>query len=576
MGVSDASVPFKKLNNYTPSNQHYISFDSLKIISNTKISKNLKEVLSANTDKKNTSKINIINTNNGFNLPYNINKNNNLVHYQGKKLSYLKNTNVSKTVDKKLTNNNINKNNIFTETNNKNNRSNKNNASYIKENSKKCVKMKEKCMNNNIKNINIHNNSSKDIIPFYYKPKRILTQKASKKSKDNKNYKNNYISNMDTSKKRKYKININNKMIKTKSKDNFNPKNIGINNINNMPGIDMHRSFNNISRLSPKDKFNINNNSSIKNKINYKIKNIADIHNYYNENKNRPIYLIDDVNNKKKERQYSNENDFNKIIRHNKENSKSKIYLDLLKLKERKWQEEIININKLISYNRTPKNKSNHISINYILQKLLLLYDNFNWLINSIGFIYSSIVYENKKDLVNINGDTINLNLPSFDSMLWYKGFIWKGLYIRIDKNINAINNIKKEIKALNYFFFDYLHIIWNDNNKIIEDSEINNTILSNNIIFPLIGYCQIHSFILIVSSIIKPERNNSINIYNIIEQSNGIIELNSNININENNIYGNKMKNKYHYKEDVKKINNNKLNNSIDFNSNINKNINK
>jgi hypothetical protein len=367
---------------------------------------------------------------------------------------------------------------------------------------------------------------------------------------------------MDTSKKRKYKININNKMIKTKSKDNFNPKNIGINNINNMPGIDMHRSFNNISRLSPKDKFNINNNSSIKNKINYKIKNIADIHNYYNENKNRPIYLIDDVNNKKKERQYSNENDFNKIIRHNKENSKSKIYLDLLKLKERKWQEEIININKLISYNRTPKNKSNHISINYILQKLLLLYDNFNWLINSIGFIYSSIVYENKKDLVNINGDTINLNLPSFDSMLWYKGFIWKGLYIRIDKNINAINNIKKEIKALNYFFFDYLHIIWNDNNKIIEDSEINNTILSNNIIFPLIGYCQIHSFILIVSSIIKPERNNSINIYNIIEQSNGIIELNSNININENNIYGNKMKNKYHYKEDVKKINNNKLNN--------------
>ena len=370
MGVSDASVPFKKLNNYTPSNQHYISFDSLKIISNTKISKNLKEVLSANTDKKNTSKINIINTNNGFNLPYNINKNNNLIHYQGKKLSYLKNTNVSKTVDKKLTNNNINKNNIFTETNNKNNRSNKNNASYIKENSKKCVKMKEKCMNNNIKNINIHNNSSKDIIPFYYKPKRILTQKASKKSKDNKNYKNNYISNMDTSKKRKYKININNKMIKTKSKDNFNPKNIGINNINNMPGIDMHRSFNNISRLSPKDKFNINNNSSIKNKINYKIKNIADIHNYYNENKNRPIYLIDDVNNKKKERQYSNENDFNKIIRHKKENSKSKIYLDLLKLKERKWQEEIININKLISYNRTPKNKSNHISINYILEKL--------------------------------------------------------------------------------------------------------------------------------------------------------------------------------------------------------------
>ena len=364
--------------------------------------------------------------------------------------------------------------------------------------------------------------------------------------------------------------------------------------------MDIHRSFNNISRISSSDKFNINN-SSMKKKSNYKIEHLTDIHNYYTENKNKPLYLIDDIinNNKKNEKHFSNENDFNKIIRHNKDNSnKIKIYMELLKLKERKWQEEMINISKLISYNRMPKNNSNNININYILQKIVMLYDNFNWLINSIGFLYNSIIYDNKKEIIN-NYAAGNLNLPSFESNIWFRGFKWKGLYIRIDKNINCINNIKKEIKALNYIFFDYLHIIWNDNNKILEDIEINKNILSNNIIFPLIGYCQINSFILIVSSIIKPERNtfSNININDLVEQSNGIIELNSKISFNENNnIFGNKIKNskflnKYHYKENFKKYYNfyninindfnknkyiaNKINNSIDFNKTKNTNNN-
>ena len=337
MGVSDSSVSFKKFNNYTPGNQHYISFDSSKILSNTNFSKNLKEVLSANTDKKNTPKLNIINSSNCFNVTYNNNKNYNSINNQKKKLSYLKNTITSKTVDKKLTNNNINKSNILTDINSKNNVTQKN-SSYLRENSKKNVKSKEKSVNNNIKSINIHNNIIKDVIPFYYKPKRILTQKASKASKDHKNNKSNYINNIDTLKNKK--DNINKNMIKTKSKENFNSKNLGNNNLNNMTGIDIHRSFNNISRISSSDKFNIMNNSSIKKKSSFKIEHITDIHNYYNENKNMPIYLIDDIlnyiNKKKNEKKNSNENDFNKIIRHNEDNNKSKIYLDLLKLKERK------------------------------------------------------------------------------------------------------------------------------------------------------------------------------------------------------------------------------------------------
>ena len=50
--------------------------------------------------------------------------------------------------------------------------------------------------------------------------------------------------------------------------------------------------------------------------------------------------------------------------------------MELLKLKERKWQEEMINISKLISYNRIPKNNINNININYILQKMIMLYGN--------------------------------------------------------------------------------------------------------------------------------------------------------------------------------------------------------
>ena len=586
MGVSDASISYKKLNNITPGNPHYISFDSSKIIWNEYYSKNLKEVISSNTERKNNQNLNIVNSKVTNNNPNIKNNNNNLLKAQKKKLSYLKSTNISKTVDKKLSNN-INKSNIYNDTNNDNNNStNKKNFSYLRENSKNYLKLNDKNIkninNNNyhINKINTQNNNSKEVIPFYYKPKKI-----SKTSKENtNNHKSNFYNN-DLSKNKK-----NNILFKTKSKENLNSKIIN-NNMNTMTGIDIHRSFNNISRISPSDKLNIINNNMNK-KINYKIDHIVDIHNYLNNIKNKPIYLIDDINNnlvnKNNEKKYSNENDFNNIIRYNKDNSNNlKIYIELLKLKERKWQEEMININKLISNNRMPKNKSNNININYILQRIIILYDHFNWLIDSIGFIYNLIIYENKKEIINNYGKG-NISLPPFDSNIWFKGFKWKGLYIRIDKNIDSKNIIKKEIKALNYLFFDYLHIIWNDN--IIEDYEINNNILSNNIIFPLIGYCQIKSFIMIVSLIIKPEKNNNINYIDIFEKSKGIVEFYSKINILENNIFGNKIKNskylsKYNFKVNIKKHNNNidsinindfnknkYINNSIDFNNKGNK----
>ena len=182
-----------------------------------------------------------------------------------------------------MTNNN---NSNTSNSNNKNNSLNKKNISYLRDKSKKYLKTSEKKNNNinNINSVNIHNNSSKEVIPFYYKPKRILTQKNNNRNKGHINNKSNGEKDLR-----------NNNMSKNKSKETMNSKNISCNKNNENKGIDMHRSFNKISRISSSDKFNLVNNSYVKKKISYKIEHMTDVHNHYNEWKNKPLYLIDDI-----------------------------------------------------------------------------------------------------------------------------------------------------------------------------------------------------------------------------------------------------------------------------------------
>ena len=90
MGVSDASISYKKLNNITPGNPHYISFDSSKIIWNGYYSKNLKEVISSNTERKNNQNLNIVNSKVTNNNPNIKNNNNNLLKAQKKKIIIFK------------------------------------------------------------------------------------------------------------------------------------------------------------------------------------------------------------------------------------------------------------------------------------------------------------------------------------------------------------------------------------------------------------------------------------------------------------------------------------------------------
>ena len=604
MGIYDSSIQLTRPNAITQTPNNNDSFDSSKLLPNfNRLSKNLKEISSAIIDKKNTKKYNITNLNIDYSKKHNYSKNTqykkSVTKEQMNKISFTKGINTSKTVDKKKINNNseITLNNSKKENvSNINHNSNKNsqdkkNISLNKEKSKKILKSSQKIKNININNINIHNQSDKNIKPFYYKPTSIFNKNPNNNNKIHNKKIIDTKSNLNKSRRLKH-------LDLTKSKDKILTENGSIKHLNNLTRTDVHRSYNNISRISSKDKIN---NSYIKKKINYKLEHVIDVHNYYNDFKYMPIYIIDDsVNtykNKKNEINYSTGNEYNDIIRNSKEiNNLNKIYIELLKLKERKWQDDLISISKMLSSIRIPKNKNEEININYILQKALILYDHFNWIINSISFIFSSIIYENKNGTIN-NYYIDSLNFPNNDINLWLNGFEWKGLYIRIDKDINCINNIKKEIKALNYFFLDFIHIIWN--NDLIQDLDINNktNIFSNNIIFPLIGFCQINSFVLIVSSIIKPELNN-IEINDIVEESQGKIELLSKINKIENlNIFANKTKystkyqnkynnaisNKYNNNFCYKSININdfskkilllnKLNHSIDYNTNYKRN---
>ena len=584
MGAYDSSIKMENLNNTSSAPISCDSYENNKIIlnsnnNNINLTKSFKEIISAN--KNNLQKIEITNKDKDINnLVDKSNSKNNLIGNKINKVTFFKCINTSKTVDKKQINinlnatpnnqNNINKSGLFTNSLRDSLKAKK--ISFLKDNPKKARINNETIKNININNINIQNKSGKDMKPFYYKPKAFCSTES-----NNKNHRNEIYNNIQINKKLNKKKILKNLAL-TKSKDKSLSKNESFKDISKLTRTEVHRSFNDIFRISSKDKLNIlNNHFRLNKKLNFKLEHVLDVHDYYKEQKNRPLYIIDDINdyeqNKNENINYSTENDFNNIIRNNKNiGDINKIYIELLKLKERKWQEELINISKIISANRTPKYKIQNINIYNIFYKILLLYDHFNWILNSIAFVFSSIFYDNKNEpLINYNMDSFHF--PNSDSPLfWFKGFKWKGLYIRVDKDIDCKNNIKKEIKALNYFFLDYIHIIWNK--YLIED--INNdgkhNILSNNIIFPLIGYCQINSFVLIVSTIIKPELNDiNINLDDLVEQSKGKIELYSRINVIEHNISVNKIKNTPRYQN---KIRDNLVKNNNDFSSNyINKN---
>ena len=253
------------------------------------------------------------------------------------------------------------------------------------------------------------------------------------------------------------------------------------------------------------------------------------LHNEYKNNDNSKIlYVIDDEQNNIYQniniyKKYSNRNDYDLIINNQNNKRINTVCFELLKLNERKWIEELDDISNFIANNR--EIMDDNIYNNYIRQ-LVKINEHFNWLVNIIAKYFNAIFYENNND----NSDINYIDLPKYEN-IWFQGFKWKGLFIRAvpqDKSKYVIN----EVKSLNYFFLDYIQII-----EGYKNFQTNKNPISNYIIFPLISYCKVKSFVLYASTLINYEQNlmfrkSELNeIENIIKENKGYIQLYSKIN---------------------------------------------
>ena len=395
-------------------------------------------------------------------------------------------------------------------------------------------------------NNHLNNNWSFNDISFNNNINSISFHNKSKKIESNQMKKRNYNSHIE-----KVKFNhskISNKLT-NKSKSRSKTKSKSKNNKSNICN-----SYSNNSIETKPKLFSLNNNYS-----------------FYN---NYSLYIIDDENNIDNNNRFnksSTEKEFIKII-NQKDISEYRIIENLLKLEQRNWYDELYHISVRI-------NKNGEISKNFneILEKYILIYEHFNWIIYSLSVYFKSILDETEKNKFSNNFFNNNfIHKLNNNIELWKNGFKWKNLYIKVipcEKAKLLIN----EIKALNYFFFEYLQLI--DTNSIIKKNNyIKKAQLSYNIIFPLIGYSKIANYILFVSVLIKPDNKNykknfgncssdmNTNIDEIIEQSNKIINYYTSICDNSSNISTS-------YKTNVSTTgNNNQINNNSLFNNKQNK----
>ena len=324
----------------------------------------------------------------------------------------------------------------------------------------------------------------------------------------NKIIKNNHTNNSNVinnnTKKQKPMINIRTKFNNFSKKETETPvklKNIDNNNYSTIKDTKSN------SRKKEKEKIisnkaKVKRGDSKKNKIN-KIQNLQQILDLLilkcknNENNDiNNLYIIKNTS-KNDNSSFSNEETYKKCHKNIKD--RLTISNNILNLPERKWYDELIDLNEfLIKY----REKFEMKIFSFYIMKLLKIYEDFNWLVYSISNYYTNIKY--RKLAYNKQG----IDLPEINSDIWKEGFIWKGVHIQIyegEKNKKIIN----EIKALNYFFFDYIQII--DRYQFIKDNQ-----LSNNIIFPLNGYSYFNGQILFVSALIETDEDiknkNSVN----------------------------------------------------------------
>ena len=175
--------------------------------------------------------------------------------------------------------------------------------------------------------------------------------------------------------------------------------------------------------------------------------------------------------------------------------SQNKLLLstNLLKLKPRQWLQESIHLSNFIKTNRI---NNYDLSLSKYLHQLLLLHNDFTWLIHSLSYIYNQSLLNNQP---NSFGDISEYAFPPVDSLDWLNGFEWKGVFIKVLPRYKA-KAVIHEVKGLRYVLYDYIQVI--DCMKVnVKD---NTQFLSNELVFPLIAYCDIGSVVLYGSACVN------------------------------------------------------------------------
>ena len=199
---------------------------------------------------------------------------------------------------------------------------------------------------------------------------------------------------------------------------------------------------------------------------------------------------------------YSNENEYDNILKDFKQyttlndnnNKHVNLSLRFLLLNEREWEKaNMILFQNILSF----RVDTNILLFEKFLKNRIKLNEHFNWMIWSIAIYY-----------IHCNTNTnlfqeIKPPLPMNNSDEWSNGFEWKGLYIRVLTQYKRIKKLKREIKALNALFFEYIQLI--ENTKL---NEVDN-LLSNDFIFSLIGYCEYEDKVIMVSAVIHNYNDN-------------------------------------------------------------------
>ena len=252
------------------------------------------------------------------------------------------------------------------------------------------------------------------------------------------------------------------------------------------PIINNNKTYNNNYNLFKGNLFDLNSNTNINSEL-------GDPNSNLDSNKIKDgLYYFSEFHFTQK-KYYSNEKDFNNLL--NSQLFQNKIILTnkLLNLQERQWYKESISLSDSLKINRE-NSYLDPESFNHYLNKIINLYNHFNWLTWAVSYYYFNSLLFNKNHWFNSK----NNNLPSYDNLDWIRGFEWKGIYIKV-MTYEESKKIRREIKALNYAFLDYINIIDTFKNK-----SGNNNLLSNEIIFPFITYSYFGGIIIYFSASIK------------------------------------------------------------------------